>query len=259
VFDLNAGPVTVSLPDAGKRFLSLIVIDEDEHVFRVAYDRGLYTLTREEVGTRYALVGIRILVNPANPEDLRQVHALQNAVEVHQERPGRFEVPNWEQASQKKVRAALLALAETIPDTKGMFGNRDQVDPVRHLIGAAAAWGGNPEKDALYLNVTPRLNDGKTVYRLSVKEVPVDGFWSVSVYNAQGYYEPNAPNAYSLNNITATRAGDGVIHVQFGGCSQRSPNCLPVMPGWNYMVRLYRPRTVILSGKWSFPEAQPLH
>jgi len=30
------------------------------------------------------------------------------------------------------------------------------------------------------------------------------------------------------------------------------------MRGWNYMVRLYRPRTEILNGNWKFPEAQPV-
>ena len=44
--------------------------------------------------------------------------------------------------------------------------------------------------------------------------------------------------------------------VQFVGCDGKTPNCLPVMPGWNYMVRLYRPHDEILSGKWSFPQAQ---
>jgi hypothetical protein len=29
------------------------------------------------------------------------------------------------------------------------------------------------------------------------------------------------------------------------------------MPGWNYIVRLYRPRAEILDGRWTFPEAQP--
>jgi hypothetical protein len=71
----------------------------------------------------------------------------------------------------------LLSLAAGLPDTKGMFGAKSEVDPVRHLIGSASAWGGNPEKDALYLNVTPAKNDGTTVYRLNVKDVPVDGFW----------------------------------------------------------------------------------
>jgi hypothetical protein len=37
------------------------------------------------------------------------------------------------------------------------------------------------------------------------------------------------------------------------------PNCLPTMPGWNYMVRLYRPRAEILNGAWKFPEAQPVN
>ena len=99
------------------------------------------------------------------------------------------------------MRDALLALGATVPDTKGMFGPKGQVDPVRHLIGSAVAWGGNPEEDALYLNVTPAHNDGKTIYRLSVKDVPVDGFWSISVYDDKGYFVANPQNAYSLNNL----------------------------------------------------------
>ena len=125
------------------------------------------------------------------------------------------------------------------------------------LIGAASAWGGNPEKDALYLNVVPPRNDGKTVYAVSVKDVPVDGFWSISLYNAQGYFQKNPLNAYSLNSITAKKDADGSVAVRFGGCDGKTANCLPIMAGWNYMVRLYRPRAEILSGSWKFPEAQP--
>jgi hypothetical protein len=149
-------------------------------------------------------------------------------------------------------------LASTIVDFKKAFGTREQVDPVRHLIGTAAAWGGNPDKDATYLNVTPAKNDGNTVYKLRVKDVPVDAFWSVSVYNAAGYYEKNAYDAYTLNNITAKRGDDGAIAIQFGGCDGKAPNCLPITMGWNYTVRLYRPRAEILNGKWKFPEPQPV-
>ncbi|HBD35237.1 MAG TPA: carboxylesterase, partial [Cupriavidus sp.] len=60
----------------------------------------------------------------------------------------------------------------------------------------------------------------------------VDGFWSVTVYNARGFFEPNRLNAYSLNNLTARRNADGTVTVQFGGCSDAVPNCLPTMPGW---------------------------
>ena len=157
------------------------------------------------------------------------------------------------------MRDALLVLASTLPDSRKMFGTKELVDPVRRLIGAAAAWGGNPEKDAMYLNVTPPKNDGTTVYKLSVKNVPVDGFWSVSVYNEKGYFEKNPYNAYSLNNITAKKNADGSITIQFGGCDGKIPNCIPIMKGWNYLVRLYRPHAEILRGTWKFPEAQPVN
>jgi hypothetical protein len=42
-----------------------------------------------------------------------------------------------------------------------------------------------------------------------VKDVPVDGFWSISLYNAEGFFEPNNLNAYALNNITAKKSDDG--------------------------------------------------
>jgi hypothetical protein len=258
VFDLDAGPVTISLPNAGRRFMSMQVINEDHYVPGVVYDAGSYSFDKEKVGTRYVAFAIRTLVDPADPEDVEQAHALQDAVTVEQQASGNFEVPTWNGASQKKVRDALLALGSTLPDFRKAFGTKDEVDPVRHLIATASAWGGNPDKDAIYLNITPGKNDGTTVYRLDVKDVPVDGFWSVSVYDADGYYQPNNLNAYTLNNITAKKADDGSIMIQFGGCDEKVANCLPIVPGWNYTVRLYRPRAAILDGGWSFPEPRPV-
>ncbi|WP_299832805.1 DUF1254 domain-containing protein [Pseudomonas sp.] len=256
VFDLDAGPVTLTLPDPGKRYMALQVINEDHYVPNVFYGAGTYTLTRENVGTRYAVAAIRTLVDPTNPDDIKHVHVLQDAVTVNQNSAGTLKFPAWDAASQKKVRDALLVLSSTLPDFKKAFGTKEQVDPVRHLVGSAAAWGGNPDKDAIYLNVTPAENDGKTIYTLTVKDVPVDGFWSVSLYNADGYYEKNAANAYSLNNLTAKKSSDGSIVIQFGGCEAKIANCLPIVKGWNYTTRLYRPRAEIISGAWNFPEPQ---
>ena len=106
--------------------------------------------------------------------------------------------------------------------------------------------------------MVPSRNDGKTVHRLTVNNVPVDGFWSVSVYNKDGYFEKNAENAYSLNNVTARKNDDGSVTIQFGGCDGATANCIPTTAGWNYWVRLYRPRKEILDGTWRFPEAQPV-
>jgi hypothetical protein len=103
-----------------------------------------------------------------------------------------------------------------------------------------------------------KQNDGTTVYKLNVKNVPVDAFWSVSLYNAEGYYEKNPDDAYSINSITGKESPDGSIAIQFGGCDGKIPNCLPIMKGWNYTVRLYRPCAEILNGTWKFPEAKPV-
>jgi hypothetical protein len=259
VFDLSAGPVTITMPDAGKRFMALQIINEDHYVPAVYYGAGSHTFTEKSVGTRYMFVAIRTLVDPSDPKDIEQVHALQDAIKVDQKELGKLELPNWDPVSQKKVRDALLVLASTKQDFKHAFGTEAQVDPVNHLIGTAAGWGGNPDKDAIYLNVTPVKNNGVTIYKLSVKEVPVDAFWSISLYNADGFFQKNPFNAYALNNLTAKKDSDGTIAIQFGGCDGKIPNCLPIMKGWNYTVRLYRPHPEILNGTWKFPEPQPVN
>ena len=89
-----------------------------------------------------------------------------------------------------------------------------------------------------------------------MKDVPVDGFWSVIVYNAEGFIPQNERKVYSFNNVTAKKGADGSVTIQFGGCTDQTVNCIPIVPGWNYMVRLYRPRPEIVTGTWKFPEAQ---
>ena len=257
VIDLDAGPAAITLPDAGKRFVSLQLIDEDQYTYGVFYDAGRYEMTREKVGTRYIVAAVRTLVNPADPADVAAAHAVQDALKLELTAPGSFEIPNWDPESQNKVRAALLTLAQTLGDTNRMYGKREDVDPVRFLIGAALGWGANPPSEALYLNVTPEQNDGSTVHELEVGEVPVDGFWSVSLYNAEGYYQKNDLDHYTYNNLTAQKSPDGKIRIRFGGCTGEG-NCLPIMPGWNYMVRLYRPRPEILDGRFVFPVAKPV-
>src|SRR6516165_9395397 len=153
----------------------------------------------------------------------------------------------------------MIATRYAIAVVRRMFGaNENEVDPVRHLIGTALLWGGLPEKDALYLPVTPARNDGVTIHKLTIKDVPVDDFWLISVYNPEGYLEPNQYTACAENNITAKKDTDDTVAIQFGGCDGEIPNCLPIMKDWNYTVRLFRPRPELLNGAWRFPEAQPV-
>jgi hypothetical protein len=260
LFDLDAGPVTITLPDAGKRYRAMLMVTEDHYMPMILHDAGSYTFERKQFDTRYVLAEFRTFVDPNDPKDIEQVHALQDAIKISQPGgPGRLELPNWDETSLKKVRDALLVLNATLPDLRRASGLPGQVDPVRHLIATASAWGLNPDKEAIYLNVAPTRNDGTTIHRLSVKDVPVDGFWSIIVYNAEGYVPPNSFDFYTLNNITAQKGADGSVVVQFGGCDGKIPNCIPIVNDWNYMVRLYRPRVELLNDTWKFPEALPVN
>jgi hypothetical protein len=238
--------------------MSMQVISEDHYTPVVHYEPGAHELTKELVGTRYAAVLIRTLVDPVDPSDLAEVHGLQDAIAVTPADGGRFDVPNWDRASLATVRDTLKRIAPGITGPGEMFGTKEAVEPIHHLVGTATGWGGNPSADATYGIGFPSRNDGTTTYRLTIGDVPVNGFWSISVYNADGFFEKNGADAYSVNNLTSARNQDGAVTVQFGGTAGEAPNVLPITPGWNYVVRMYRPRPEILDGSWTFPEPAPV-
>ncbi len=252
VVDISEG-ATLTVPDAGKRYLSAMIVNEDHYIDRVFHDPGRYELTVEEFETPYVVIAARTLVDPTNADDLAAVAAVQDGFALEVASGRTFEMPDYDGDSLDRTRKALLSLAADLSSFTAMFGRRKHVDAVRHLIGTAAGWGGLPDHEATYVGVFPNLPIGE--YELTVGEdVPVDGFWSISVYNAEGFFEPNEQSAYSVNNITAARDDDGSVTVRFGG---KGENSLPITDGWNYIVRLYRPRPEILTGEWNFPALAP--
>jgi len=256
IFDL-ATPVTITKPYGGNRFQSMLVINQDHSMLPVEHDFGDFTLTKEKVGTRYVMVLFRTFADSSDANDVEKANALQDQIEVKQADPGFFEVPNWDEVSLGKVRDAINVLATGLTDASGVFGDKDKLDPIRHLLGTAFGWGGNPEEAAVYENVSPDQNDGTVAHTVTVKDVPVDGFWSITVYNAMGFMEKNDLGAYSYNGVTATPDSDGSITIHFGG-DESNPNYLPIVEGWNYIVRLYQPRKEILDGTWKFPPSEPV-
>lgn len=261
VFDLAAAPVTITLPDPDGRYMALLVINQDHYAADIVYAPGQKTYTEESVGTRYVFFIIRTLADASNQDEMKAAHALQDAVEVEQAKTGTFNVPSWDQKSLTAIRDLLEQMGRYIDGSEGgLFGTKQEVDPILHLIGTAIGWGGNPRQAAIYESETPEANDGKTPYRLTVNDVPVDagGFWSITIYNDKGYMVKNDLGRYSLNNLTAKRDEDGSVSIQFGGNPKGIANYLPITPGWNYTVRLYRPGKALLEGSWSFPKAVPI-
>ncbi len=255
IVDISEG-ATLTIPDGGDRYLSVMVVNQDHYINRVFHEPGEHRLTVEEFDTPWVAVAARTLVDAADADDVAAVNALQDQFAIRATSSKPFEMPDYDAASFDATRSALLELARGLTGFDNAFGAKADVNPVRHLLATAAGWGGLPDNEARYVGVEPRLPVGD--FKLTIRDVPVDGFWSITVYNRDGYLEPNQRGAYSVNNLTATRNDDGSVTVNFGnGDGGDRPNLLPIVDGWNYTVRLYRPRPEVLDGSWTFPAVEP--
>ncbi len=249
IIDVSEG-ATITIPETDGRYVSVMLVNEGHYINRVLHEAGEHHLSAAELGSDFILAAARILVDSDEADDVATVNALQDQLALSS--VGGQELPalDYDADSFAETRDAVLTLAKGLPDYEGAFGPADRVDPVRHLLGTASGWGGLPEEEAFYVNVEPGLPVGE--YELRIGDVPVDGFWSISLYNAEGFFEANEAGRYSVNNVTGVHDADGKVTVRFGG-DPAAPNALPLTPGWNYLVRLYRPRPEVLDGSWTFP------
>jgi hypothetical protein len=255
IVDITHG-ATVTVPDPGGRYLSVMVVNQDHYINRIFTEPGDYPLTVDEFDTPYVSLAARILVDATDPQDLARVHKIQDGFSLAAASSEPFVLPGYDEASFTATRQALLAeAAKGVHGTHRMFGTKAEVDPGLHRIGAAAGWGGLPEREAYYISQEPHLPVG--AYRITAKDVPVDAFWSVTVYGADGFLHKNDLDAYSVNNISGVKNPDGSVTINLGGDGSL-PNSLPITEGWNYTVRMYRPRAEILDGTWTFPAFEPV-
>jgi hypothetical protein len=255
VFDVTS-PLTIGLPDPGDRYQSLMIVSQDHSIWS-EYGPQEVVLDEETVGTRYAVLLLRTFFDPNDEEDVKAAHALQDAVTVQQADKGKFEYPGWDKEEVEAMRDKINVVAALLPDNTKTFGRKEDLDPIYWLLGAAGGWGGLPVQDVAYANGVPEKNDGKTPHALTVKDVPVDAFWSMTVYDDKGMLIPNDYDAYSYNSVTAKRNEDGSATIHFGG-DPAQDNFIPIVPGWNYIVRMYQPRKEILEGTWRFPAPAPV-
>jgi len=250
VFDLTS-PLTIGLPDPGDRYQSLMIVSQDHSIW-AEYGPEAVVLDEETVGTRYVLLLVRTFLDPNDEEDVKAAHALQDAITVTQVDKGEFEYAGWDKAEVEAMREKINVVAAALPPRGTCFGRKEELDPIYWLLCAAYGWGGLPSQDSTYASGVPEKNDGKTPYILTVKDVPVDAFWSVTVYDDKGMFIVNEYDAYSYSSVTSKKNEDGSVTIHFGG-DPGQDNFLPIAPGWNYIVRMYRPRKEILDGTWRFP------
>ncbi|MGW0039210.1 DUF1214 domain-containing protein [Gordonia sp. NPDC003376] len=253
--------VVLDLPEAGGRYMSAMVVTRDHHIPLIIHRPGTHRFDAAAVGSDFVLIGVRTLVDPGDSADVAEVNRLQDLLRVRTGSSRPFVVPDYDPDAAARTRTSLLALSADLPDFRGAFGPAGEVDPIRHLLGSASGWGGLPGSEATYVNVTPTFPDGVDAageFQMVLRDVPVDAFWSVSIYDADGYFRSNPLGVNNINSVTAAPEGDGSVIVRFGTHPAGEPNYLYTMPGWNLLIRLYRPHAEVVNGTWSAPAVRPV-
>ena len=113
VVDISQG-ATVSIPEGGDRYVSVMVVNQDHYINRVLHEPGDHPLTVEEFDTPWVAVGARVLVDPGDADDVAAVNALQDRFKLDAGSSEPFEAPDYDVASLDATRKALLELARAL-------------------------------------------------------------------------------------------------------------------------------------------------
>jgi hypothetical protein len=250
ITDISAG-ATVTLPDAGGRYMTLMVVDAEHYINDVFSEPGTYELSVAKHGSSHVALALRTFVDPDDPDDVAAANALQDSVVVASTSATPYPHADYDEESLNATRDALLRLGEGLPNSDRTFGKESDVDPTRHLIGTAMGWGGLPESEAYYYIETEPQPAGR--YTFTFEDVPVDAFWSVTIYNRDGYLERNPYESHGLNNVTSVADSNGIVTLNLAPEEDGLDNYVYVMDGWNYALRLYKPRQAVLDKTWTPP------
>ena len=87
---------------------------------------------------------------------------------------------------------------------------------------------------------------------------PIDAFWSLAMYDADGYFVDNPINRYSIGDrdkLESNSDGSLNIYIQHDSPGKdKESNWLPApADDFNLVIRLYWPRSEILTGEWNPP------
>jgi hypothetical protein len=152
-------------------------------------------------------------------------------------------------------------------DTMGVYGNYY----LKRAIITQQGLGANLPQDAIYpINLADesgRPLDGSNKYTLHFEKgdtPPVDAFWSITLYDAEGFQVANRLNRFNLSSwMRLHYNADGSLDLYFQNDTPGvEANWLPAPKGpFNLVMRLYAPRSEALIGKWNPPPVmrmQPL-
>ena len=239
VVDVSKG-ATITLPKTDGRYMSAMMVQNDHYVNDVFIGAGTYQIT-SDTDSDFVSVNIRTEINMNDPEDVKKVIALQQAIKLDVKGDKVFKQPNYDMDQLEKLRVKLANEALALDSLNNMQGARGTVDEHLHLLGTAVGWGLLPDANARYIGYVPEGDDATGCYQANYKLPPFNdpGFFSITMYDAEGWMF-NERAILNKNNITFNE--DGSFDANFGECGNNAKNNLPITKGWNFIMRVYEPK-----------------
>ena len=195
--------------------------------------------------------------DPKDPAEVALVNALQDRLVLEAGSAEPLPPSKWEPKSLQALTDRYNEEAKALGGFKGLMGRRGRVDEKRRHLVAAAGWGLNPDEDATYFMYAGEHDPAKG-YTATYQVPDNRAFWSITVYGADGYME--SENAI-LNSSSAKLNGARKTFTAHFGSKELCgdvPNRLDVTPGWNFVMRVYRPGRSVLDGSYVLPAAKPV-
>ncbi|MFV1988941.1 MAG: DUF1254 domain-containing protein [Gemmatimonadota bacterium] len=241
IVDISEG-ATVTLPPSSGRFRLAQIIDSNHYTTDVFYDEGTYEL-KSNSGADFVYVFMRTAADPTDPEDQDRAREVMEGASITSIGGGTFH-SDWDPDQVVEMRREIIQSA-TYTDSFGAFGDVDDIEDFdKFTFAAAAGWGGLPEAHAAYWPIEPALGDACAT--MTIEEPPVDRYWSLTVYDEEGWLANVNPVRSSYNTEPNE---DGSLTFNFG-CGDEALNNLPITENWTFILRMYGPREAILDGTY---------
>jgi hypothetical protein len=240
--------LTLTMPETDGRYQSAWIVSEDAYYPGAFTTPGEHKITSEWIGgARYAVIVMRTQANTRDPADVTKANALQEKLKLTQNHKGIFAPANhWDMQEVLKMRAKYMEIGNGM-STSDMFGKKGEISLKNRNAGTAFGWGGFTPDQAVYPQYFPKTAAPQT---LTLKDVPVKAFWSITVYDKDGFPQTDT---YNINSAFAQKDEDGSVTIHFGG-DKDAKNYMETFDGWNFTLRMYQPTKAYSDGAWKKPE-----
>lgn len=243
VVDTRKG-ASFTLPDTGNRYISAIIFDEYHYPYGMIHKPGTHEI---KVDTDYALILIRTAFD-GSPEDARYVvENIQPKMKISAGSSIPYKMP--EDLDEKKpildkINRELRAIGSKLANFSSLYHERAEckTNPKAEwegLLATAVAWGIIPATESTFIMDDPGLGTDRC-YSATYKVPPYGAFWSITIYDENGFLFSNTNSIVNDHNVVMNKDGSFTVH--YGSAEQCGdvPNRLDTTKGWNIIMRVYQ-------------------